>query len=395
MTHLSDRLSRIHVIRVPVRVNILGEHIDYSLFPVLPAAIEQNIIVALLPRSVPGVRLVNVLPRFTASEFALAPPADGRGWDAGPVPPKQGGGWENYVKVALLGYRERFVLGSGDGKGMGLLVSGVVPPGAGMSSSAAFVVASVLTVLVANGQTDGISKGDFVGLAMACEHRMGLRTDGMDQAASALCLPNSLVHLSCEHAQGLTDEQVYEKALADLPCVLGRDGRDGRGWTRDEMIEASGMSADAFTRACLDFAPVRATRLHLFKHAQHSVQESLCVARFAAVCRSFGDAPVAQNGDDNGDDARLRELGALMNDAHASIRDLYDATVLVVEELQAVCVKACALGARQTGDGGWGRAVLWRMPVSRTPVFLDCAAAFAIIPGVSAGVYAVGDEGEI
>ena len=47
-------------------------------------------------------------------------------------------------------------------------------------SSAAFVVASIITFLVANSLADGVSKGDVVGLAMASEHRMGLRTGGMD-----------------------------------------------------------------------------------------------------------------------------------------------------------------------------------------------------------------------
>jgi hypothetical protein len=42
------------------------------------------------------------------------------------------------------------------------------------------VVGSVITFLVANGLTEGISKGDVVAMAMASEHRMGLRTGGMD-----------------------------------------------------------------------------------------------------------------------------------------------------------------------------------------------------------------------
>ena len=258
--------------------------------------------------------------------------------------------------------------------GMDLFVSGTVPPGSGLSvcgkmyrqhlltaqSSAAVVVASVTTFLVANGLIQGITKSDVVRLAMASEHRMGLRTGGMDvggrspswtdeqQAASALCLPNTLLHLAFHpqlhpeplplpvslaivianslsahaltdtapeqynlrvveslcaarlllHAWGLSnppkvsasltngnnadtpehrlrsgpekgrlwlkevlevwipdcpDEEVYERALSQLDEVLGVDGRGEKGWTREEMIEASGMSASDFTATYLEF----------------------------------------------------------------------------------------------------------------------------------------------
>jgi galactokinase len=53
-------------------------------------------------------------------------------------------------------------------------------------SSAAFVVGSVITFLVANGLTEGISKGDVVAMAMASEHRMGLRTGGMDVSVNII-----------------------------------------------------------------------------------------------------------------------------------------------------------------------------------------------------------------
>jgi len=53
-------------------------------------------------------------------------------------------------------------------------------------SSAAFVVSSVIMFLTANGLTEGITKGDVVRLAIASEHRMGLRTGGMDVSTFAL-----------------------------------------------------------------------------------------------------------------------------------------------------------------------------------------------------------------
>jgi len=79
-----------------------------------------------------------VLPSFPASEFELT--YAGGKWDAGLVPPKEGGGWENYVKVAILECLANFFPAGPTDKGpvgLDLLVSGTVPPGAGLSVSAA------------------------------------------------------------------------------------------------------------------------------------------------------------------------------------------------------------------------------------------------------------------
>lgn len=131
--------------RAPGRVNILGEHVDYSLFPVLPAAIEQDILIAMRVTSSasPRVRVSNTVASFRPAEFALT--HTGKGWDAGLVPPKDGGGWENYLKVAILECLERF-FPNGKPKagvkaagpvGIDVLITGNVPHGAGLSVSSA------------------------------------------------------------------------------------------------------------------------------------------------------------------------------------------------------------------------------------------------------------------
>ena len=43
--------------------------------------------------------------------------------------------------------------------------------------------------LVANELTEGVSKSDVVAMAMASEHRMGLRTGGMDVSVPSLFQP--------------------------------------------------------------------------------------------------------------------------------------------------------------------------------------------------------------
>ena len=109
--------------------------------PVLPAAIEQDILIALHPTSRPRVRLSNVLPSFESTEFDLTPPSEeNREWHVDFISPVKGGGWDNYVKVALAeGLSEFFEDGKGRSvkapRGMDLVVSGTVPPGSGLSVS--------------------------------------------------------------------------------------------------------------------------------------------------------------------------------------------------------------------------------------------------------------------
>ncbi len=49
------------------------------------------------------------------------------------------------------------------------------------------------------------------------------------------------------------DEELLREALEEIEDILGPDGRKDSGWTREEMIQASGMSAEDFTSTYLDF----------------------------------------------------------------------------------------------------------------------------------------------
>jgi galactokinase len=160
---------------------------------VLPAAIQHDVLFAI--RAVPSegrpsVSLENVQSRFKPCSFALVR-SDG-GWDvdlqAGPA------GWGCYMKAVVKEGLARYFSDESEPVSLQIMVSGNVPPGSGLSvsigrlsgfadgpqSSAAFVVAAVLSFLIANGISERVNKDDLVKLAIASEHRMGLQTGGMD-----------------------------------------------------------------------------------------------------------------------------------------------------------------------------------------------------------------------
>ncbi|KAG7089208.1 hypothetical protein E1B28_010910 [Marasmius oreades] len=203
-----------------------GEHIDYCLFGVLPAAIEQDILIACAPRSTlvssqggshePGhVTAENSQMKYAPQTFA--PSQKRRGsvtegqinieeWHLDIN--KKELRWESYVKAGYYGVLNTYF--SGDPSSLpvpvDLLVTGAVPAGSGLSSSAAMVVASTLTFLAVNGKLDAnstatenskkISKGDLVRMAVANEYRVGVNSGGMDQAASVISNSSAALYIS-------------------------------------------------------------------------------------------------------------------------------------------------------------------------------------------------------
>lgn len=184
------------VSRSPGRVNIIGEHIDYSLYPVLPMAINEDVILAVstLPsdesKGTFKIQIANLQEdKFPSHEFDI--PYDAVDIDATVHE------WTNYFKSGLRGALELLRKKHGDfkPKSMQILLHGTVPSGGGLSSSAAFVSASALAVLVANGETQ-VDKTELTELAIVSERAVGVNSGGMDQSASVFSERGSAVCVS-------------------------------------------------------------------------------------------------------------------------------------------------------------------------------------------------------
>lgn len=173
--------------RSPGRVNLIGDHIDYCYFSVLPMALDVDVIAAVSkkPEGDNSITIVNTNPQFQEESIEL--PKDGEVITIDQTKFT----WANYFKCGLI-VAHKFILerypelvnnGKSPLAGLNLYFDGNVPTGGGLSSSAAFCVASTLAVLRGNGIKE-VSKADLTRITVVSEHYVGVNTGGMDQCAS-------------------------------------------------------------------------------------------------------------------------------------------------------------------------------------------------------------------
>ena len=138
------------------------------------------------------IRLTNVQPqKFESREFNIPNTGDVH-IDSSSLE------WTNYFKSGLVGATELLRKKNKDFQqsiGMDVLVDGTVPSGGGLSSSAAFVCASALAVMKANG-VDKVDKKELVEVAIVSERAVGVNSGGMDQSGSVFPLQGSAIYVS-------------------------------------------------------------------------------------------------------------------------------------------------------------------------------------------------------
>jgi galactokinase len=152
------------MIRVPGRVNLIGEHIDYLGFPVLPMAITRHISLETAQRPDRVIRIASTDYGVRAFE-----------WTDDPAP-WAAGDFGNYAKAAARLVAEQW----GIGPGIDAVVTSTLPAAAGLSSSSALLIAITLALL----ETRGIAArfGELMEILPEGERYVGTRGGGMDHA---------------------------------------------------------------------------------------------------------------------------------------------------------------------------------------------------------------------
>jgi len=317
-------------------VNLIGEHTDYNSGYVLPFAIDRVTEVALRPRQDRRIRIFAKAFQQTA-ELQL-PIED----------PTPTGGWQDYLTGILIGLSHRNDLPFGfDGA-----ITGNIPIGAGLSSSAALEVALALGL----SQLYRIELGDLdlVTLCQRAENEfVGTHCGIMDQYASLLAREDSALLLdtrSLKHRYVPLSLDNLTLLIVDsnVRRSLSESGYNER---RRECQEALRFLQGALrdrrinSLSDLDWEGLNKVRQSiprtLWERALHVQQENSRVLKVAKAL---------EEGD-------IKTVGKLLFSSHASLRDLFCVSTPELDFLVDWAKAHGALGARLVG-GGFGGVTL-------------------------------------
>jgi galactokinase len=342
-----------------------------------------------------------------------------------------------------------------------MMITGSIPPGSGLSSSAALIVAALLAILLGNGLVSAtpapsestlssqVKNSDLVQMAREAEAKIGVNSGGMDQSASVLSRVGAGLYVSfvpelgvemvqlpsiskgadvdveeeklvmvianslTKHdlAGGATKqynlrvmetligarvlgralgviqdgekgveklqlrqvvgrfageqrdsssvisphelESALEKILREVDRILGPDAESRDvGHLPEGLASLTGLSDEAFERVFLSTIEVDTSdqggRFLLYKRVRHVFEEALRVLQVVRICRGGSGSKASADGGEKAE-TDVEIVGRLMNESHASCRDLYECSNDELNELVDVCRRAGSVGSRLSG----------------------------------------------
>lgn len=305
----------------PGRVNLIGDHTDYTGGYVLPMAIQLGTTVTFEPG---GDRVVL---RSGADPDPADLPIEVK--NPGSVTPE----WARFVAGVIAEIKP---VNGGTGT-----VTTTLPIGAGLASSAALEVATALALGYAGSPTD---------LAVACQ-RAEQRSTGvpcgvMDQLASAASVEGNAMLIDCSSNEFKLIPFPDDCEVVAVPTATRRSlAGSSYGERREDCEKASLFVGPLRSAALVDLAKIPDPVLR--RRARHVVTENSRVLEFAAGFR-YG---------------KLEEAGRLMYESHRSLRDDFQVSTPELDDLvDSLMATPGVYGARLTGAGFGGCVVALTRP---------------------------------
>lgn len=324
------------IVKAPGRVNLIGEHTDYNDGFVLPCAIDYATLVAVSARADDLVTVVAVDYDNQQDQFSLNEPIEF-------VENKM---WANYVRGVVCELQKReYAL-----KGCNIAITGNVPQGAGLSSSAALEVGIAYAFDQLCGL--GIDKKDIALISQAAENNfVGCACGIMDQLISACGKDQMALGIDCR-SLSLTDVTIPDgMRILMINSNVKRGLVDSEYNVRRQQCETAAehfavshlrdVSIELFERKKHELAPVVA------KRAEHVVYEN---QRTLDAMQAFNQSDIAL-------------ISQLMADSHNSMKSLFEITTTQIDFLVETIASVIGNqgGVRMTG-GGFGGCVVALVP---------------------------------
>lgn len=326
------------VAHAPGRVNLIGEHTDYNEGFVFPAAINFGTWVAAAKRSDDVINVTAMDYDNQQNEFALTD-----------IQYDENQGWANYVRGVVKVLKEAMP----DFSGANLLVTGNVPQGAGLSSSASFEIAilkaiSALYALPLDGVKAALlgqkAENTFVGCSCGI----------MDQLISAMGNEGQAMLLDCQSLD------IQHSPLPDSHQIVIINSNVKRGLVdseynlRREQCEegAAILGVSSLREANMTMLEKAKSRMSdvVYRRAKHIITENQ---------RTLEASEALKVGD-------IQTVSTAMAQSHVSMRDDFEITVRPIDYLVEIIdeVLGNTGGVRMTG-GGFGGCVVALAPTDK------------------------------
>jgi galactokinase len=349
----------------PGRVNLIGEFTDFNGGFVLPMAIEQRTALAAAPN-----HLNEIVLRSEASDETVS-------FELGrPLAPDPKGRWTNYPKGVLAGF-----VGRGASlTGFNAVIASTVPIGAGLSSSAALEAATeLLFERVCGSPLDPVERAL---LCQRAEHLYAQVPCGlMDQYISLMGRPGQVLLLDC-----LSNSPAWipwdDPTVTVLVVNTGvkHELSSGEYASRREACYAAAraMRVSSLREAGLDLLKAHETDMSeiSMRCARHVIGENHRTRQAAGCIR----------------DRDWAGLGELLYDSHESLRWDYRVSCreldLVVHLAQRIGLAGGVFGARMTGGGFGGCAILLMRTEAQAHVAQEIETAYRRATGLAPRVFA-------
>ena len=337
------------VAAAPGRVNLIGEHIDYSDGFVLPFAIKDRTLVAARKRGDSTVRIASAQRRNKIVTV-----------DISKVKPGLKGEWERYALGVLwaLGVKE----------GVDLLIDGHVPLGAGLSSSAA-LECSVATAM--NHLFDlGFNLEELARLTQKAENQyVGVPCGIMDQSVSLMATQGSALLLDC---RDLTTKNIpFDVASSGLELLI-IDTQAHHALTDGGYAERRASCESVVAK--LGITSLRELSMEQLENSRGLLTETEFVRARHAVTemkRVLECVEALSNSD-------FEKVGQLINQSHTSLRDDYTVSCPELDTAVEAALAAGALGSRMVGGGFGGSAIALIQASKTTETIKAIEKAFSI-----------------
>ncbi len=339
--------KRVHVVRAPGRVNLIGEHTDYNDGFVLPMAIEPEVRIVCRTRDDGMIRLVSHAYPDDVAEFSTSARIT-------PGEPR----WANYSKGVVA---EMLAAGI-PLPGMEAMIFNTLPVGGGLSSSAAIEVGTAHALLALAGL-----KMDPARIALLCqkaEHEYaGVPVGIMDQTAVASGKPGHAMLLDCRDlSKQFVPLDPGELRVVIINSMVKHELTGGEYAQRRAQCEEGvrffqreNPSIKALRDVTMQQIEAAEGKLDatVWRRCRHVVGEN---ARTLAAAGKLGAR-------------HYEEAGELMAQSHASLRDDYEVSVPELDFLSDEAMKVKGVyGARMTGGGFGGCVVALAQPRSVEPL---------------------------